>query len=273
MTTGTDQTELRTGWEPDLDSADSMLLRFTRAWAAALAGPVAALGGRVETWDDLVVTDLGRPAAFFNGATLLAPPPHDWAGLLARVEEALLGTGTGEVELWSPWPTPDLRGYGWRRHGHPPLLWRPPQPAPPVPPVTGPGRVVEVRDAEQVATWERIVVEGYPFEELQPYRRGGFVDERILAGPDRLWLGYDDRGEPVGAASSQVAEGLHVLTLGVVLPHARGRGIWTRLLHARLAAHPGLPSASLFSDMSRPGAQANGYEPLLRFTLWHHSRR
>lgn len=262
---------LTTGWEPDLPSDDTMLLRFTRAWAAALAGPVAALGGRVEIEDDLVITDLGRPAAFFNGAVLLAPPAHGWEDLLARVERALLGHGRGEVELWSPWPTPDLREYGWRLHGHPPLLWRPPLPAPPAPPATGPQAVVEVTDATGVAAWERIAVEAYPFDELRPYRPGGFADERLLDAY-RLWLGYDDRGDPVGAGASCAAEGVHVLALGAVAPQARGRGMWTRLLQARLAAYPGLPSASLFSDMSRPGAQGHGYEPLLRFTLWHHSR-
>src|SRR5690606_28922610 len=261
---------LITGWEPELDSEDSKLLRFTRAWAASLAGPVAALGGRVEYHDGFVVTDLGRPSGFYNSAVLLAPPRHGWADLLARLAEALIDQGNGEVELFCPFPTPDLTEYGWKLHGHPPLLWRPPIPPPPL--TSGPGAVVEVTEPEQVATWERLAIEAYPFDELLPVRPGQFVDARVLESPLRMWLGHDERGEPVGVGASYVAEGVHIAALGTVLPRARGQGVWTNLLRARLAAYPDLPSASLFSDMSRAGAQGHGYEPLLRFTLWHHSR-
>jgi hypothetical protein len=34
----------------------------------------------------------------------------------------------------------------------------------------------------------------------------------------------------------------------------------------------GLPSASLFSDMSRAGAERNGFLPISRFTLWRRPR-
>jgi hypothetical protein len=65
---------------------------------------------------------------------------------------------------------------------------------------------------------------------------------------------------------------LHVLALGVVLAEARRRGYWQALLRARLADLEGLPSASLFSDMSRPGAEHNGFLPVSRFTLWRRAR-
>jgi hypothetical protein len=58
----------------------------------------------------------------------------------------------------------------------------------------------------------------------------------------------------------------------VVLAEARRRGYWQGLLRARLADLDELPSASLFSDMSRAGAERNGFLSITRFTLWRRSR-
>jgi hypothetical protein len=58
----------------------------------------------------------------------------------------------------------------------------------------------------------------------------------------------------------------------VVLPQARRRGYWQALLRTRLADLEGLPSASLFSDMSRAAAERNGFLPISRFTLWRRAR-
>ena len=34
----------------------------------------------------------------------------------------------------------------------------------------------------------------------------------------------------------------------------------------------GLPAVGVFSDMSRPSAEALGFLPVTRFTLWHRPR-
>jgi hypothetical protein len=44
------------------------------------------------------------------------------------------------------------------------------------------------------------------------------------------------------------------------------------LLRRRLVDAPGLPVVEVFSDMSRPGAEALGFLPITRFTLWHPPR-
>jgi hypothetical protein len=266
----TDQVHLTTGWEPDGPVADTVLRRFVYAWAESLTGPVAAVGGRVQRRDGLVLGDLARPAAYYNGATLLRPPaPDEWEVLVGEVEESLLaGPGSGDVFLWSAWPTPDLRRRGWLLEGHPPLLYRPA--GGPLPPA-GDLEVRRVNDAAALADWERVAVEGYPFDYEAPWRPGVLFDERVLASPLRLWVGSINK-RPVGAAASYVAHGLHVLALGVVLREARRRGYWQALLRTRLADLEGLPSASLFSDMSRAGAERNGFVPISRFTLWRRAR-
>jgi hypothetical protein len=123
----TEPVHLITGWEPEVPVTDTLLRQFVHALADSLAGPIQALGGRVARSDALVAADLGRPAAYYNGATLLRPPdPGGWSPIIDEVERLLLaGPVTGDVYLWSPWVTPDLRRRGWVLEGHPPLLFRP----------------------------------------------------------------------------------------------------------------------------------------------------
>lgn len=261
---------LTTGWETTLPPEDTELRRFVLAWAEYLAGPVQALGGRVVRTPDALTTDLGRPASYWTSAVLLRPPaPDRWDVVLDGVERTLFRDGTGQVHLWSAWPTPDLTARGWELEGHPPLLFRPP--GGPLPPEGTDLTVREVADEEELGTWERVVVHGYPMPDLRPWRPGALFTDAVRSSGLRLWTGYAD-GEAVAAAGSYVALGLHVLAIGVVLPHARARGYWRTLLRTRLAAYPDLPSASLFSDMSRPGAQRHGFWPISRFTLWTRER-
>jgi hypothetical protein len=270
MTTEQAAPYLTTGWEPDLAADDTELRRFVLAWSDSLGGPVGTLGGRVVRTDDAVTCDLGRPGSYYSAAVLLRPPrPDRWDQVLDDVERTMFRGGRGPVHLYSAWPTPDLSARDWHLEGHPPFLLRPPggplpQPAPDL-------EVLEVSDAEGLRTWEQVVVEGYPLPDLLPWRPGALFTAEVLAGGLRLWVGRV-RGEPVAAAASYVARGLHVLAIGVVLPHARGRGYWRSLLGTRLAAFPDLPCGSLFSDMSRPGAEQHGFWPISRFTLWVRDR-
>lgn len=262
---------LTTGWEHDLPPDDTELRRFVLAWSQSLATPVAASGGQVRWSDDALTADPGRPASYYTSAVLLRPPaaPDRWDQVLDGVERTMFRDGSGRVHLWSAWPTPDLTARGWELEGHPPFLFRPP--GGPLPGAVPDLVVREVTEAEQLSTWERVVTEGYPLPDLLPWRPGVLFPDGVRSSGLRMWVGYAG-GEPVGAAASYVALGLHVLAMGVVLPHARGHGYWRSLLHTRLAAYPDLPAGSLFSDMSRPGAQRHGFWPLSRFTLWVRDR-
>jgi hypothetical protein len=117
-----------------------------------------------------------------------------------------------------------------------------------------------------------VAVDGFPYRELQPWRPGELLDERVLAdGRLRLWVGYEaDR--PVCVGSLFVAEGVAAFSLGVTLPEARRRGYWAAMAAVRLVEEPGLPAVGIFGDMSRPSAEAIGFLPLTRFTLWHRPR-
>ena len=263
---------LTDGWEPDLPVSDTLLRRFLFNLAAFNELPAVAAGARVLRRPDLAAADLGRPAAMHNAATLLRPLVYDRAGETLEVVEGFYdGHGSGEAYLWSAWPTPDLRQRGWVLEGHPPLLLRPPG-GPPPPPVPPGLRAERVTGVGGLRDWERVAVDGFPYRELQPYRPGVLLDERVLADERlRLWVGYEgDR--PVCMGTLFVDAGVAAFSLGVTLPEARRRGYWAAMAGVRLLEEPDLPAVGIFSDMSRPPAEALGFLPLLRFTLWHRPR-
>jgi hypothetical protein len=115
-----------------------------------------------------------------------------------------------------------------------------------------------VTGAAGLRDWEQVAVDGFPYRELQPYRPGVLLGERALDHERlRLWVGYEgDR--PVCMGTLFVDAGVAAFSLGVTLPEARRRGYWA--------------AVGIFSDMSRPPAEALGFLALTRFTLWHRPR-
>lgn len=255
---------LATGWDDSTTTDDSLLRTFVHAWADSQAEALGALGGTVRDEPGYAFVDHPRPAGYYAGVTPLVPPPVDggWDALLDEVEPRIL-PGAGGFFLWSAFPTPDLRRRGWVLEGHPPLLVRPA--GLPLPPAADGLDVRRVADGAGVADWQATVRAGYSAPGLDLF------DPGILGSRLRMWTAYAD-GRPVGAAASFVAPAMHVAAMGVVLPAYRGRGIWRHLLRVRLEDAAGLPSAALFSDDARPGAQHFGHLPLLRFTLWRKPR-
>jgi hypothetical protein len=256
---------LTTGWEPGLPVADTMLRRYLFHNADLCAAFARAAGGHALDTPAVAGADLGHPGGFWNAATLLQPPT-DWDETLETVEGFFAG-GTGEAMLWSAWPTPDLRERGWRLSGHPPLLVRPPA-RDLAPPATAVDAVREVGTASELATWEQVAIAGYPLPDLDDVRPGTIAGPGLLDDPRlKLWTADAD-GQPVSAAAAFVARGIGSLAFGATLPTARRRGLWRQLAVTRLLAMPDVWTSGVFSDLSRPGAEALGFVPLLRLNLW-----
>jgi len=261
---------LTTGWEPDLDLGDTLLRHYVHAYAATTLAPVAAMGGQVLRRDEVAAADLGSPGALLNAAVLTQPPTPDAFDATLDAVERFYADGRGQVFLWSPWPTPDLRARGWELEGHPPLLFRPEGTA--LPPGDDDLEIREVTDRRTLVDLKRVAVDGFPFEELQPFGPDDWLDERVLDLPDHhLFVGYA-HGEPVVCGWSATHAGLGVLHLAAALPHARRKGYWSTMLRRRLRAIGERPVAAIFSDMSRPGAERYGFVPITRFTLWCRTR-
>lgn len=264
-------THLATGWGPDTDAGDSLLRRFVLHSADQYAAFATAAGGRSTLVDTFAAADYGRPSGYFNFAVLLQPPARSDSEATFEAIEAFFADGTGSVHILSPWPVPQLASRGWKLEGHPPLLIRPPA-ARVAPPPAPPADVRRVTDASRLADWERVAIEGFPMPELLPVETGSLTTSRIL-DDDRFQLrvGYID-DMPVSIGTLFVSRDLASLALGVTRPEARGRGHWKRHAIERLEAAPELWAAGIFSDYSRPGAEALGFIPIMRFDLWTQER-
>jgi hypothetical protein len=266
--------ELETGWLPTTPAGDTYLRRFLRNWAGMCAATARALGGQSAERAALHLADSGRPAAFSNCATLMQPLAAETAASTLAEIAALFAfddpTRQGEVLLASAWPTGDLRPFGWRLMGHPPLHLLPagatPRAAPPE--LT----VEEVRDEAGLRTWEQVAIAGYPFEALEAAPPGALVTSDWLQEPrSRLWIGRVDQ-QPVCAASAWIEHGINDVTLVATIPDARRRGYGEALTWRAALADPALPAMLLSTDDGRPVYERMGFLPLLRLTLWYRSR-
>jgi GNAT superfamily N-acetyltransferase len=229
---------------------------------------VTAMGGRCLRDEGVVAADMGRPAGFFNAAVLQQPLPVERVAEVAGRLRAHYEGGRGEVWLFSPWPTPDLRPFGWELAGHPPLMLRPPAPAPADARRPAELAIEEVTDAAAVEAFEAVCRRGYPMPELEDLPPGSFLDRRALAdGRLRAWIGRKDE-QPVAASMAFVDTNLVDVTLVATLPELRGRGYGAALTWQATLVAAALPAMLLASDPGRPVYERMGYLPLLRFSAW-----
>jgi hypothetical protein len=114
-------TGLRTGWEPDTSSADTLGLACLRATADRAADWAEAAGGRVQRSSGTVLADALSPCLFLNVAAVPTVVDLD----TARSCAAFFPAGRPFV-LVTPHPAVDLGPAGLAPVGHPPLMVRPP---------------------------------------------------------------------------------------------------------------------------------------------------
>jgi GNAT superfamily N-acetyltransferase len=127
--------------------------------------------------------------------------------------------------------------------------------------------IVEVADADALADYEQVLVDGFPVESLQPWARGCALAESVITVPGwRLWVGYHD-ARAVTVASVIVAHDVAHVEWVATLPEARGRGFGAAVTWQATRAEPELPAMLLATDMGRPVYARMGYVPLFRFTF------
>jgi ribosomal protein S18 acetylase RimI-like enzyme len=263
--------KLETGWLPTTPAEDTYQRRFLLNWAAMCAANARALGGRSAELPAVALADRGRPSAFTNCATLLQPLAAETAPvILADIAEFFAFDDPSrrrEVLLASAWPTGDLRPWGWSLMGHPPLHLLPagatPRPEPPE------LRIEEVDDLAGLRAWERVMIEGFPLENLLGAEPGAITSEAWLREPRaRHWVGWVD-GRAVAASAAWVEHGIANVTGVATLPDARRRGYGEALTWRAALADPSLPAMLFSSDDGRPVYDRMGFLPLWRLTLWH----
>jgi GNAT superfamily N-acetyltransferase len=251
---------LEDGWSASTTLDDTLLRQSVHALASATADPAMAMGARHRRDDDVVMTDLGRPAGYWNAATVLRPlGAQGWANLLERIDRfAADGDQARRFDLWSP----DLRPAGWRLSGHVPLMWRPPgfAEAPEVPGLV----LTPVRSVDDLRVWARVAVRSFPLDG-DPSAIGSTP---LLGLPGEHLVVASIDGEPVGAAAGLITHRTNVVQLVGVDAHVRGRGVGAALTAAVGSLRPDLPAALLASDDGRPVYERLGYLPIVRWPMW-----
>lgn len=246
-------TTLRTGWEDDTGSDDTLTLAGVRALADRALAWAHAAGGRVHRGPGVVLADAGSPCLFLNVAALAGPVD---AAAVPRIVD-FFPAGRPFV-LASPVPTLDLGAAGLRLMGHPPYLVRPA--GGPAPRVSREITVREVTDAAGLAVWDRVLAAGYPTPPSP-------APPALLGSASRFWMAYRG-GEPVATALSHVAHGVVEVDAVATLPAHRGHGAGAAVTWAATAAGSGLPAVLLASDDGLPVYRRLGYLPVARWTMW-----
>jgi hypothetical protein len=254
--------ELADGWGPSDPLDDTLVRAGVMSVADRVRHQATALGkGCIDDgrWVAAALADSGM----FSNAGVLVRPPDDWSWVAPSLA-ALAPAGAPKI-LLSPFPTPDLRGEGLHLVGHPPYMVRPAGGAGPRE-VDG-LEVREVTDTDDLAMFERTLIEAYPIPDMDPAGVPHVFGPGYLGGASRAYLGLVD-GEPVSTAAAHVAAGVnHVEFVSTRASH-RGRGIGAAVTWAATVADPTLPAVLISSDDGRGVYEALGYLPIIRWTLW-----
>ena len=253
---------LTDGWESDLDAADSLVRQAVYAhasWATVQANCID------RPWHDGPDWAAGhcRDTGVMSNLVVLKRPPVDYEHLFAEIN-SFFPAGVPFL-LVSAWPTPDLRRHGVALVGHPPLMWRAPAAVDEAP--TTDLDIRWVRTPDELRNAERVLVEGYPLPELQPFRPGCVYDEPILAADTRVVVAYDG-DVPLATAAAHSAHGVTLVEAVAVLPAARGRGAGAVVTWAATTAFLGQGAVLLASDDGQPVYARLGYQRVERWTAW-----
>jgi hypothetical protein len=182
-----------------------------------------------------------------------------WADALTRIRAAF--RGRGPFVIASPFPTPDLSGYGCRLIGHPPFMTRAAG-AGTVPEPDG-LEIVPVTNADELSVFETTLAAAYPAGD-----GGTLFSEPMLEVDDiSLWLARLD-GQPVATALAHHGGRVNGVEMISCLPSARGRRVGEAVTWLPTLTAPDRPAALIASDLGRPVYERMGFVALLRFTLW-----
>ena len=257
-----DDEHLTTGWEADVDPADSVVRGSVLVHASWAIAQARSLGRPWRDGPQWAGGHSGDRGAMTNWV-VLKQPLIDLDRVIGEVDE-LFPPGVPFL-LVSPWPTSDLSRCRLALVGHPPLMFRPQSAATPWP-STG----LDVRwvsNVDELAGAERVLVDGYPMPELRPFSPGRLYAPALLATDTRIAVAYLD-GSPIATATAHSGHGITLVEGVAVMPAARGKGAGAAVTAAATTAYPDQSAVLLASDDGQPVYESLGYLRLERWTVW-----
>jgi GNAT superfamily N-acetyltransferase len=271
MATGDDhaQMPLENGYATTTPRGDNLAFEFVRDLATSWSDYARDAGNETLVDEELgiVCIDNCSPSLFLNPVVMLRPLAPDSTVTFTRCTTEFYGAHKGgPFGVWSIWPAPDLRPYGFMLGGHPPWMVRAPGDDLPAPPSAL--RIEKVHDDATAFAYETALVDGFPVEEMQPPQPGAFFLGDTRHTPNwHHYVGYVD-DTPVASASAYTGAQLLRVDNVATLPDHRGRGYGAAITAAATATRPDLPAALLASDPGRPIYQRMGYYAMNRATLY-----
>jgi GNAT superfamily N-acetyltransferase len=140
-----------------------------------------------------------------------------------------------------------------------PVMIRRPAPAPP------PSLPVEpVTTEDGLAGAERIVVDGFPLPDFQPYRRGEVLPAGLLSNDTVAVFRVGDAGAAL-TIDDPAAVGIYWVT---TMPEHRSRGVGRSLMHAALARVPDRPMTLTASRAGRALYESLGFRFVTESVWW-----
>jgi GNAT superfamily N-acetyltransferase len=257
-----DDEHLTTGWEPDVDPADSVVRASVLVHASWAIAQARSLGRPWRDGPEWAGGHSGDRGAMTNWV-VLKQPLLDLDVVISECDE-LFPPGVPFL-LVSAWPTSDLSGSGLGLVGHPPLMLRPQSAA-----TQRSSPELDVRwvsNGDELAEAERVLVDGYPMPELQPFAAGRLYAPALLATDTRIAVAYFD-GSPIATATAHSAHGITLVEGVAVMPEARGKGAGAAVTAAATTAFAGQSTVLLASDDGQPVYESLGYLRLERWTVW-----
>jgi GNAT superfamily N-acetyltransferase len=187
------------------------------------------------------------------------PSPDD----MAELTEIARRPSAGPVTVEDAFNVVDMSGVRLNPRQLPVMIRRPgPAPAPST------MKVIRVGTADELATAEQVMVDGFPIETAQPYRRGEALPADLLSWPgfDVFLVEYD--GATAGACVLVVHDGVAGLYWVVTLPEFRSRGVGRALMHAVLDHVEGIPVTLSAARAGKPLYDSLDFETITLSAWW-----
>ncbi|MEU7892389.1 GNAT family N-acetyltransferase [Nonomuraea sp. NPDC049152] len=198
------------------------------------------------------------------GLRIVLQSPAPGEDDVAELTELAGGWTRGPVLVEDSYGVVDMSAIGLEPRHLPVMIRRPGEALPPAA-----LEVVRVETEDQLATAERIVIQGFPLSRFQPHHpRQAFP--AALLGHDGVELFLVEKdGEPAGACvtvADGTVGGLYWVT---TLPQFRSRGIGRSLMHAVLGGLlKDLPVTLTSAKAGKPLYDSLGFTTITQSTWW-----
>lgn len=201
------------------------------------------------------------PGSVRAGLRIMVTGPQPDAAEIA----ALAGSWPAESRLTveDPFNVLDLRGIGLRPSSLPVLLREPG-------PVTGMPRLAasRVTGEAEVASAERVIVDGFPLDRFQPYRQGECLPFSMAARPGIAFHLARRDGEPAGACATFFDGAVGGIYWVGTLPEHRSQGVGRAIMTSALHELGDVPATLTATTAGRPLYESLGFRTVSESTWW-----